>query len=205
VIARIGGGAGGSGPPAAARDREVRPRLRHLRRQPPTTLQFGALWAWSSAWQLGGLAWRGQLTLGTATRAVVVGGVETAHMLKALEVAHRIGILPTPDGLGNWFRPRTPEQYSALQEYLAVQREGRGARDDAVAWQKGERSPELLDAVLERSQGVMGRFRRALDAMRSSGLLTEAELGPIIDRAVGQGTEIRNLRDALRLGMGALR
>jgi hypothetical protein len=126
-------------------------------------------------------------------------------MLKALEVAHRIGILPTPDGLGNWFRPRTPEQYSALQEYLAVQREGRGARDDAVAWQKGERSPELLDAVLERSQGVMGRFRRALDAMRSSGLLTEAELGPIIDRAVGQGTEIRNLRDALRLGMGALR
>jgi hypothetical protein len=110
--------------------------------QPPTAVQFGALWAWSSAWQIGSLAWRSQLTLESATKVVALGGAETALMLKSMEVAHRIGMLPTPDGIGNWFRPKGVEQSAALQEYLAAQGDGRAVRRDAMLWQKGVRAPE---------------------------------------------------------------
>lgn len=168
--------------------------------QPPTLVQFRALWLWSSAWQLGGLALKGQLTVSSGLWAVAMGGVETALMLKAMEIAHRIGVLPTPDGLGNWYRPRTPEQYSALQAYLAAQQKGRAVREDAIAWERGERRPEGLDQILEQSQAFMGAYRKSLAGMETTGLLAKAEIAPIMERAIEQATEIQNLRDAVRLG-----
>lgn len=169
--------------------------------QPPTLVQFRALWLWSSAWQLGGLAWKGQLTVSSGLRAVAMGGVETALMLKAMEIAHRIGVLPTPDGLGNWFRPRTSDQYAALQTYVAAQRKGQAVRADAIAWERGERRPEGLDAILEQSQAFMGAYRKSLAGMETTGLLVKAEIAPIMERAAAQASEIQNLRDAIRLGL----
>lgn len=172
-----------------------------LGQQPPTTLQFGALWAWSSAWQLGSLYVNDRLTLASGAQAVALAGVETALMLKAMDIAHRIGALPTPDLAGNLFRPRNSQQYDALQAYLAAQREGVAVRRDAVAWMNGERRPEALDAILERSQGFMGRYRGALEGMRGSALLPEAEAAGLLATAQGQAAQIRNLRDAMRLGL----
>ena len=172
-----------------------------LGQQPPTTLQFGALWAWSSAWQLGSLYLDDRLTLASGAQAVALSGVETALMLKAMDVAHRIGALPTPDLNGNLFRPRNSEQYAALQTYLAAQREGRAVDLDADAWMKGERRPEVLDGILARSQGFMGQYRRALEGMRSSAMLPEAEAAGLRINAQQLTGEIRNLRDATRLGL----
>jgi hypothetical protein len=171
--------------------------------QVPTGVQFAALWAWSAGWQIIPelITNPDKVTLGGVATTIVRSGAETAVMLAAMHFATRVGILPMPDLTGQKFRTITPDQRVALDAYIAAQKNGQGIARDAVAWQQGERRPEVIADLMRRSQGFLGEYRTALEKMRDSGLMPATEATGLLKQSVEHMDQIRNVHQSLQLGL----